>query len=424
LIGDVKWPMLPTSQETEICMANKKIHLGIAGLGRGFSVMLPTLAMYPGLAVLAAADTREEARRRFESDFGGTAYETIKQLCDDDRLDAIYVATPHQFHEEHVIAAAAAGKHVLVEKPMALTVESCTRMIEAAEKAGVHIVVGHSHSFDAPILTARRLIAAGRFGPVKMITAINYTDFIYRPRRPEELDSAQGGGVVFSQGAHQVDIVRLLAGGMARSVTAVTGDWDVSRPTEGAYTALIKFADGAFANLTYNGYGRFDTDEFTGWIGEMGREKSPDIYGASRDALTGIRDPHAEAAFKASRAYGGPDGAALPPSDFMRGKTHEHFGVFVASCAGGDIRPLPSRLELYGEKRETIPLVPPAVPREEVIDELYAAVIDGAAPLHSGEWGRATLEVCLAILESARLGKEIDLAFQVPVRDAPDGERL
>ena len=72
-------------------------------------------------------------------------------------------------------------------------------------------------------------------------TALNFTDFLYRPRRPEELATASGGGVVFSQAAHQVDIVRLLAGGHAQSVRAMAGAWDARRATEGAYAALIAF---------------------------------------------------------------------------------------------------------------------------------------------------------------------------------------
>ena len=74
-----------------------------------------------------------------------------------------------------------------------------------------------------------------------MITAINYTDFLYRPRRPEELDTAQGGGALFNQAPHQVDIVRLLGGGRVASVRAMTGAGIAARPTEGAYAALLTF---------------------------------------------------------------------------------------------------------------------------------------------------------------------------------------
>ncbi len=416
---DVKLFRITHDLRTENLVSTRKLHLGIAGLGRGFSVMLPTLALHPLLEIAAAVDTRDSALDRFQADFGGTAYTSFAEMCADRRVDAVYVATPHQFHEEHVVSAARAGKHVLVEKPMALTVDSCTRMIEAARAAGTHLLVGHSHSFDAPVLAARRLIESGRLGAPKMITALNYTDFIYRPRRPEELDTTQGGGVVFSQGAHQIDIARLLAGGMAESVYAATGNWDPTRPTEGAYTAMVDFAGGAFASLVYNGYGRFDSDRFTDWIGEMGRMKDPDNYGAARAALREVPDSDAEAALKAARAYGGPKGAVLPEPDFMNGKTHEHFGTVIVSCEHGDIRTMPDRLEVYGDEFETTPLARPTVPRSEVIDELYAATFDNIPPLHSGEWGRATLEVCLAIIESAQTGKKVSLSYQVPVANLP-----
>jgi hypothetical protein len=71
-------------------------------------------------------------------------------------------------------------------------------MTEAAVRNGVQLVVGHSHSFDLPVLRTRELLESGAFGRVRMITAVNFTDFLYRPRRPEELDTAQGGGAVFN----------------------------------------------------------------------------------------------------------------------------------------------------------------------------------------------------------------------------------
>jgi len=395
-------------------MADRKLKLGIAGLGRGFTIMLPTLSLHPNLDAVAAVDTRAEARSRFEADFGGTSYDSVEAMCAEADIDAVYVTTPHQFHAEHAEIAARAGKHVLVEKPMAITLDDCTRMIEAAKTAGVHLLVGHSHSYDAPILEARRLIKTGDYGPVRLITGLNFTDFIYRPRRPEELDTAQGGGVVFSQGAHQVDIARLLGGGLVDTVYATTVDLDPARSTEGAYSALLKFTDGAVANLTYSGYAHFDSDEFINWRAESGTAKDPSNYGAARRALAGAKDPAAEAGIKANRAYGGPDGARRPdaaPTD----RHHEHFGLFIISCPGADIRPLPDGVRVYGDHQVDFQaLTPPAVPRAEVIDELYAAVIDGVRPLHTGEWGRATLEVCRAIIKSADEGREIRLAHQVP----------
>ena len=184
----------------------RRLRLGVAGLGRAFTLMLPTFTADLRVALVAAADTRAEARARFAADFAAATYVTVEELCADPAVEAVYVATPHQDHARHAVLAARHGKHLLVEKPMALSLDECSAMTAAASSAGVHLVVGHSHSFDAPVARLRALVAAGAFGAVRMINAINYTDFLYRPRRPEELDTAQGGGAVFNQAVHQVDI--------------------------------------------------------------------------------------------------------------------------------------------------------------------------------------------------------------------------
>ena len=375
-----------------------RIRLGVAGLGRAFAVTAPAFRD-PRVQVVAGADPRAEARERFTRDFGAHAYPNVEELSADPTVDVVYVATPHQFHAAHTRLACSHGKHVLVEKPMALTIEDCRSMIDAARKADVHLVVGHSHSFDSPILKARELIRSGAYGAVRMITALDFTDFLYRPRRPEELATESGGGAVFNQAAHQVDIARLLAGGKVRSVRAFTGNWDRARPTEGAYSCLLGFDHGAFATLTYSGYAHFDSDEFMGGIGEMGQKKDASSYGSARRGLTGD-----ELALKTARNYGGRDFKQTEPA------AHQHFGLFVVSCEKADLRPLPTGVMIYGDSEQRLDALPaPKVPRTEVIDELYGAVVEGREPLHSGQSAMATLQVCLAILESSRQGKEMVL---------------
>ena len=276
------------------------IRLGVAGLGRAFSIMLPTLRAHPRVKLVAAAAPRAEALQRFARDFGARTHASVEALCDDADVDAVYVATPHEMHAAHACAAAARGKHVLVEKPMATTLDACDEMIAAANRAGVQLVVGHSHSFDAPIERARAIAASGALGRVRMVTALNYTDFLYRPRRPEELDTARGGGVLFSQAAHQVDIVRLLAASPVVAVRASAGAWDPARPTDGAYGAHLAFADGTFATLTYSGYAHFDSDEFCDGVGELGQAKTAD-YGAARRQLAALADARHEARVKGAR---------------------------------------------------------------------------------------------------------------------------
>jgi phthalate 4,5-cis-dihydrodiol dehydrogenase len=198
-----------------------------------------------------------------------------------------------------------------------------------------------------------------------------------------------------------VDIVRLLAGAKVRSVRAFTGDWDAARPTEGAYSCLLGFDNGIFASAVYSGYAHFDSDEFMGWIGEMGQKKDPKAYGLTRKALQKARN---ELQLKSSRNYGGPGFKET------RSAAHQHFGVFIASCEKADLRPLPTGVMIYGDSKRRLDRLPrPRLPRVEVIDELYGAVVEGRAPLHSGESAMATLEVCLAIRQSSRERRDVFL---------------
>lgn len=388
--------------------SERKLCLGVAGLGRAFSVMLPAFAADARIKLVAAADAREEARRQFAAEFSAASYKTVEELCADPAVEAVYVATPHQHHAQHAILAARHGKHLLIEKPMALTLDECNGIIDEARKARVQLVVGHSHSFDAPIQRLRTLVKSGEFGDVRMINAINYTDYLYRPRRPEELNTAQGGGAVFNQAAHQVDIVRLVGGGRVSSVRAATGAWDLRRPTEGAYAALLTFDDGAFASLTYSGYGHFDSDEFEGWVGEMGQQKTP--YPAS--SRPQFANTNEEVWSKNARNYGGPEyrSSAVQPA------AHQHFGTLVVSCERADLRALPSGVMIYQDGAARLDVLAlRRVQRFEVIDELYQAVVHGKTALHDGAWAKATLEVVLAILESAVEGRDVRLSHQVGV---------
>jgi len=197
---------------------------------------------------------------------------------------------------------------------------------------------------------------------------------------------------------------------LVRTVRASTGQWDPSRATEGAYSALLQFAGGAFASLTYSGYAHFDSDELCGDIGELGQPCDPARYGAARRALASVRSAGEESQIKASGGYGG--ARYSPP--IANASHHQHFGFVIATCERADLRPLPDRVLIYGDsevRAESLP--PPTIPRREVIDELYGALVHGRRPHHSGEWALATTEVCLALLQSAREAREIALQHQL-----------
>ena len=375
--------------------------------------MLNTFQRDPRVRLVAACDPHIAARTQFTNDFGGRTYETAEALCADEAVELIYIASPHQFHAHHVAMAAAHGKHVLLDKPMAITVDDCTRAIDAMSAARRALIVGPAHSFDAPVLKARAIIDSGCVGEVRMIHALNYTDFLYRPRRPEELKTVAGGGVIHSQAAHQMDIVRLLGGGMLRTVRAMTGQWDATRPTEGAYSALLWFESGAFANMTYSGYGHFDSDVWMDGLAELGGATATNAYGHARKRLSAVAvSADTEADAKAARNYGGPSYIAPPMPT-----AHEHFGPIIVSCDRADLRLTPTGVWVDSDATRDFVLTPfSGVPRREVIDEVWATVRDGAKARHDGAWARATTEACLAMLTSARGERDVLLRWQVPWR--------
>src|SRR5262249_12751538 len=196
----------------------------------------------------------------------------------------------------------------------------------------------------------------------------------------------------------QVGVVRRLGGLRALSVRAVTGAWDKARPMDGAYAALLTFENTVSATLTYSGYGHFDSDELQNWVGEMGQQKQPG--GRARKIFANAAE---EAAYKHSTNYGGENyrpAETTPPAP-------PNFGTVIVSCERADLRPLPNGVMIYRDGEAKLDALPaPAIPRVEVIDELYAAVVGGVAPRHGGAWAMATLEICLAILQSNREQRE------------------
>lgn len=387
------------------------LRFGVIGLGIASTQVLPAMQRLPQIKLTAACDVREEGLDKFRQEVGGEAYGDVEQLCKSSNVDAVYICSPNRLHAEHAIIAAEHGKHIIVEKPMALTLEECEAMNAAAERNGVQLLCGHTKSFDPPIRKMREVVKSGELGPLRMINTWHFNEFMYRPRMPQELDPAQGGNIVYNQGPHQIDIVRLIGGGMVRSVRGTTGIWDRSRRAEGAYTAFLEFQDGTPATVVYNGYGHFDTAELTWWAGEQPRD--PDYNLRARRALSSAGAPEQEWAMKDAERYGG---AAERRYHSRSERPHSIFGLTVVSCEHGDIRQTPEGLKVYGDDGYWEVPVPKqeGSGREAEVLELYDAVVHERPVLHDGRWGEATLEVVLAIMQSAKDRSEILLSHQVP----------
>jgi len=396
-------------------MEGPPLRFGIIGLGFASTYTIPALATHPRVQIVAGADPRPQARARFAREFDGDAYETAAELCASPRVDAVYIATPNELHAEQVAIAAEHRKHVIVEKPMAITMDQCEATIAAAERNRVVLMCGHTHAFDPPIRAMRALVRSGELGRLVMMHTWNYTDLLYRPRTAWELDTAHGGGAVWVQSAHQVEMLRLIGGGKARSVRAMTGAWEKTRPTEGNYVSYLEFEDGTPATMVYSGYAHFDTAELHYWIGERGQARAPESHGRSQAEYRGRGDVAAEEALREARRYGGQSGGGRA-ADLHH---HQHlFGLTVVSCERGDLRQSPDGLYLYGEqgKQEIVVTGEPSG-IHTLVDEFCEAIESGRAPVHDGRWGAATVEVCLAILQSARERREVLLSHQVALAD-------
>jgi phthalate 4,5-cis-dihydrodiol dehydrogenase len=397
---------------TESDANSAPIGLGVVGLGMAGAVMVHAAAAHSAYVLKAAADPHPGPREAFARDHNARVYADVRELVADPEVQAVYIATPHQFHAPHAVLAAEHGKHIILEKPMALTLADCDAIIAAVERHKVHLIVGHTHAFDPAVRLMRDIIARGELGRLGLIHSFNYTNYLYRPRRPEELDTAQGGGILFNQVPHQIDTARLLAGGMVRSVRASTTRLDPARPTEASCAALLQFQDGAAASLVYSGYDHFDSDEWHFGISDRGAPK-PLAHGAARRSLAKAGDE--TRARTETFAYGAAS-ADLPPHQ-------PHFGVTIVTCAEGDMRASADGLTIYdrdGMRQIPIPRGGSMPGRREVLDDMRVAIRSGRPPVHNGRWAKATVEVALAILQSARDGHDVALEHQVAV-DASSG---
>jgi phthalate 4,5-cis-dihydrodiol dehydrogenase len=399
------------------------LKIGMIGIGVGGAEILPAMEAMDTVELVAGADVVPATLERFGKRFpGARTYDSAEALCRDPDVDAVWVSSPNRFHAEHAILAASYGKHVVVEKPMAVTLADAARMVEAADKHSVKLLAGHTMSFSAPVRAMHKIVRSGKLGRLCALNLWAYTDWMLRPRTPDELDLSQGGGIPYRQGPHQVDTVRLLGGGMLRSVRAQVGQWMPERPIPGYYAAFLEFEDGTPSVITHNGYGYFLGAEMVPW-GEDKQRYTVDERIAVRRALrTGSRNETEDK--QALRIGGRQEMEVFSRSERKAWAPHD-LGFLVVSCERGDMRQSPFGIYIHDDsgKHEidtTGSSATGVVQRRAELQELYDAVVFGKPLWHDGRWGMATLEACLALMTSARERREVRLEHQVPVRDDYD----
>jgi phthalate 4,5-cis-dihydrodiol dehydrogenase len=376
---------------------SEPLRIGLIGVGVGARQLLPALTQHPGARLTAATDVRQSALDQLRSDYGVDTFASAEAMCDDDAVDAVWVASPNHLHAEHAIVAAERGKHVIVSKPLAVTLDEGHAMVEAAGRHSVVLLAGHSQSTAPTIRRMAEMVETRELGQLGMLHTWHFTDWMYRPRLPAELDTTRGGGPVFRQASHQVDIVRTIAGRRLRTVRAATVELDASRMVPGAYTVYLEFDDGVPATIVYSGYGHFDVSAFL-----RGRDPAPR---PRADSDTPGLD---EAQRKEALRYGSAGSESRAGGSNSLGL----FGLTLVACERGDVRESTDGLFVYTRdgRREIHVADEPRGSAE--LDELCAAIRGDSPAVHDGRWGLATLEVCLAIHESSRSHLEVVLRHQ------------
>lgn len=222
------------------------VHWGVIGCG-GIADRrtIPGLMQASNARLVAVMDQVPEVTRRVQQKYGvPRAYDTVEALLADPEVEAVYIATPVHRHHEQVLAAASAGKHVLVEKPLALTTAQGREMVAACQAAGVYATEGYMMKFHALHRRAKEIIESGVLGKVVLLRAQLSCWYPDMPGAWRQVPELGGGGALMDMATHLYDLLRWFAGEVVE-VSALTDTLVFGYAVEDASSTLLRFASGA-----------------------------------------------------------------------------------------------------------------------------------------------------------------------------------
>jgi len=224
----------------------KELAVGLIGCGSMGTGLAKRLHAREEAALAAVSDVSDEARAKAAEEFGAAPFDDYRALLDDKSLGAVIVATPNDTHKEIAIAAAQAGKHVFLEKPMALNVADCDAILAAAETAGIKLMVGQVLRLMPPFIKIREIIASGELGDpwAILVTRLGGGGFGgWRAFRKV------AGGILYEVHVHELDFMRSVCGDVA-AVSAVMAHFaNPQMEYEDAALVTLRFKSGALGSL-------------------------------------------------------------------------------------------------------------------------------------------------------------------------------
>ncbi|HEX2036077.1 MAG TPA: Gfo/Idh/MocA family oxidoreductase [Chloroflexota bacterium] len=356
--------------------SQRPLGVGIIGTGRVAANHANACRAVEEVALRAVADVDQgrlqEFLARFASPGTGTGdgpgapavagYADYAELLQRPDVDLVLVTLPHWLHAEATIRALEAGKHVLIEKPMAMTLEECDRMIQAAARAGRRLAVGLTHHFHAIPPLAKELLDSGRFGRIAWGTEVMYATRRLGANPPWFYDRSLGGGQLLGNGVHFVDRLCWTIG----SSGGGPGDATPAAPDR-ARPVAVKALVGTFFN----------------------------DYAADDGAVLFIQfDTGQVATLHLTGHYAG---AARYEAEYVAARGMVRYGRELQATHpetpdDATYHPIPV------EKHNGF---------ERQLRDLAGAIREGRSPMVPGEWGRMVLAVLLAAEESSRSGREV-----------------
>jgi len=230
----------------------KTYRIAIIGCGKVAHLHAKAIGNLPN-AILAAVWSRTPASaEKFAAIYGAKAYSDIGAMIRENSIDLAIVCNPHPFHREVAVEAARAGAHVLVEKPLASTLEDCDIIIDECRRAGVRLGVISQRRWYAPVQRIRKAIDEGKIGTPALGTVVmlGWRDKAYYDADPwRGTWDMEGGGVLVNQSPHQLDILLWLMG----EVDEVYGLWrNLNHPyidVDDTALAIVKFKNGGVGNI-------------------------------------------------------------------------------------------------------------------------------------------------------------------------------
>ncbi len=340
-----------------------KIRFGVIGCGEIALQTATGMAAAPHAEMVVAMDTQLSLAEDLAERFGGEATSDYEKVLCDPRVDAVYIAVPHHLHAPLAIAAAQAGKHILLEKPIATNVADAKKIIHRCDLDGVVLSIAYIGQVDGVVQRLRELLAGGAIGEVTGIRCAafgdkpdyywhgGYTRRVYTDWRTSKAES--GGGILIMNAIHDFNTLRFLTG---LEVDRVYGQY-------GTYSTPVEVEDLAFAVLTYNN-GAIGSVEAGSAIrgGPMGLEGDR-VFGTEGQVILG----------RETRLYSVKGAERIPAGEWT-----------------------------------TIAVEQPS-DRYRIVEGFATALLEGRRPPVSGYDGLKALEIVEAIYRSGECGAPVDL---------------